>query len=146
VKYTHINSPSVVAHPDCGLAPGRPVEDLCAQHPAVGYEMVADFLIFAVFTYLLLNVFRKNGLAFFGVLFTYSAMRFGVSYLRLDSSDVFLDLTWPQVVSLAVLPLSAIGFLWVWFRGPEREPPVGVREPAAPSAPVGGAVAGRAQR
>jgi phosphatidylglycerol:prolipoprotein diacylglycerol transferase len=146
VRYTHINSPSVIAHPDCGLAPGRPVESLCAQHPAVGYEMVGDILIFAVFTFLLLRLFSKNGLAFFGVLFAYSAMRFGVSYLRLDSGDVFLGITWPQTISLVVMPLSAIGFVWVWFRGREREPPLGVRQPAVAPPPVGGRLAGRAQR
>jgi phosphatidylglycerol:prolipoprotein diacylglycerol transferase len=109
VRYTHIDSPSRL-HPSC-VDPllGTNVE-ACTQHPAVAYEMIGDFLIFGVLL-LLLRVGRP-GLAFFSMIFLYSAMRFGVSELRIDSRVVFAGLTVPQVTSLFLLPPSFLGVLY----------------------------------
>lgn len=142
VQYTHLNSPSVLAHPECGLAPGRSIEELCAQHPAVGYEMLGDFIIFGLLLFLLFRVFKRDGLVFFSYLFFYSLMRFGVSELRLDSREVIAGLTTPQVTGLFLIPFSVLGFLWVWLR---RERPAAAVAAPVP-APAGGPAAGRAQR
>ena len=116
VRYIHINSPSTVAHPECsiGLFLGIPVQNVCAQHPAVAYEMIGDLLIFGLL-FLILRLGR-DGLAFFSFLLLYSLMRFGVSELRLDSKEVFAGLTTPQVISLLLIPIALAGLLYSWRR------------------------------
>ena len=116
VRYTHLNSPSVLGHPECGLSPFTTTDQLCAQHPAVGYEMLGDFLIFGLLVFVIFR-FRRDGLAFFGMLLTYSLMRFGVSELRIDSEEVFGGLTVPQVTALCIIPFALLGTIWTWRRG-----------------------------
>jgi phosphatidylglycerol:prolipoprotein diacylglycerol transferase len=132
VRYTNLNSPSVLAHPECGLDPARSLspDDLCAQHPAVAYEMLADLLIVGV-GLLIIRFAKRDGVAFFACLLLYSLMRFGVSELRLDSREVIWGLTTPQVTSLFLIPFSAVGLVWTWFRGESKEP-----EPATPVPPA----------
>ena len=123
VRYTHLNSPSVLNHPECGLNPifGIQVKSLCAQHPAVAYEMIGDLLIFGLL--LLLVRMGRDGVAFFSMLLLYSLMRFGVSELRVDSREVIAGLTVPQVTALFLIPPSLIGLLYCWRRK-ESAPPV----------------------
>jgi phosphatidylglycerol:prolipoprotein diacylglycerol transferase len=124
VRYTHVDSPSVLAHPQCGLGQvfGLPVAELCAQHPAVAYEMIGDLLIFGLLFFALRFV-RRDGAAFFGMLLLYSLMRFGVSELRLDSREVIAGLTTPQVTALFIIPSSLAGLVYIWRRpGPEPAP------------------------
>ena len=121
VRYTHLNSPSALAHPECGLSPFTSLDELCAQHPAVGYEMLGDLLIFGLLVFLVLR-FRRDGFAFFTMLLTYSLMRFGVSELRIDSEEVFGGLTVPQVTALCIIPPALIGLLLTWRRGQSDAP------------------------
>jgi phosphatidylglycerol:prolipoprotein diacylglycerol transferase len=132
VKYTHVNSPSVISHPQCGLDQVfRPFpEDLCAQHPAVGYEMVGDFLIVGL-ALLVIAYVKRDGIAFFGGLLLYALMRFGVSELRIDSEEVFASLTTPQVTSLVLVPITLAGLLYSW-RKSEQE---AAGSPAARASP-----------
>jgi len=120
VRYTHLNSPSVLSHPQCGLNPlfGIDTSQLCAQHPAVGYEMVGDLLIFGLLVFLILRL-KKDGVAFFSFVLLYSLMRFGVSELRLDSREVIAGLTTPQITSLFFIPLGIVGLIYC-LRGRER--------------------------
>jgi phosphatidylglycerol:prolipoprotein diacylglycerol transferase len=141
VRYTHLNSPSVLAHPTCGLSPFTGVEDLCAQHPAVGYEMLGDFLIFGLLVFAIFR-FHRDGLAFFGMLLTYSLMRFGVSELRIDSEEVFWGLTVPQVTALCIIPISLAGLAYVLRRGPSDAP--SYKEP--PPAPAPAAAGAKARQ
>jgi phosphatidylglycerol:prolipoprotein diacylglycerol transferase len=132
VRYTHLNSPSVLSHPECGLDPlfGVSVAQLCAQHPAVAYEMIGDLLIFGLL-FLILRVAKRDGVTFFSFLLLYSLMRFGVSELRLDSREIIAGLTPPQVTALFVLPISLIGLLYCWRReAPEASSAAG---PPAPT-------------
>lgn len=133
VRYTHLNSPSVLAHPQCGLTPTNiDVSNLCAQHPVVGYEMIGDLLIIGV-AFLVLRFFQRDGVAFFGALLLYALMRFGVSELRIDSRVVIAGLTTPQVTSLFIIPVAALGLIWTWLRGESEEP--APRTPVARSQP-----------
>jgi prolipoprotein diacylglyceryltransferase len=59
-------------------------------------------------------------LTFFSFLIAYAAMRFFVTYLRVDSSEGVLGLRVPQIVSLVVILASLPGVWWYW------------RQPAAP--------------
>ena len=127
VRYTHLNSPSILGHPDCALAPGIPVDALCAQHPAVAYEMIGDLLIFGLL-FLILRLARRDGVTFFSFLLLYSLMRFGVSELRLDSREIIAGLTTPQVTALFLIPMSLVGLLYSW-----RQPASEASAPASAS-------------
>ncbi len=121
VRYTNLDSPSRLAHPECvqGQVFGAVLERICSQHPAVAYEMIGDLLIFGLL-FLILRLARRDGVTFFSFLLLYSLMRFGVSYLRLDSREIIAGLTTPQVTALFVIPLSLLGLLYCWRR-PSRE-------------------------
>jgi phosphatidylglycerol:prolipoprotein diacylglycerol transferase len=124
VRYTHINNPSVLNHPECSIGQqfGVPLDQLCAQHPAVGYEMLGDLLIFGLL-FLIIRFAQRDGVAFFSMLLLYSLMRFGVSELRLDSREIIWGLTTPQVTALFMIPISLAGLAYCWYRPPEKEPP-----------------------
>ncbi len=89
----------VYTHPD---SPGY---GLPAQHPAVVYELLMDLLIFGVLWKLRGRV-RPDGALFLLYLVTYSAGRFFLSFLRLDSNTVFLSLNQAQWISLLVLVVA----------------------------------------
>jgi phosphatidylglycerol:prolipoprotein diacylglycerol transferase len=134
VRYTNPHGPSVLSHPDCGLDPVfRPtISQLCAQHPAVGYEMVGDLLILGLL-FLVLWYVKRDGVAFFGFMLLYALMRFGVSELRIDSQTVFAGLTTPQVTALFLIPPSLIGLVYCWLQGrsvEESRPPPQAASPA----------------
>ncbi|OGO50214.1 MAG: hypothetical protein A2148_04250 [Chloroflexi bacterium RBG_16_68_14] len=137
VRYTHINSPSFTSHPECGygVVLGIPVQELCAQHPAVAYEMVGDLLIFGLL-FLILRVARREGVTFFSFLLLYSLIRIGESELRLDSREVIAGLTTPQVTSLFVIPIALLGLIYCWRRGESGTPAAAARPvPAAATGP-----------
>lgn len=134
VRYTSTNSPSVLSHPQCGLDPVfRPtVDKLCAQHPAVAYEMLGDLLILGL-VFLIIWYVKRDGVAFFGFLLLYSLMRFGVTYLRIDSRVIIWGLRTPQITALFLIPPAIIGLIYCWRRGPSVEP--ARPPPAVSSAP-----------
>lgn len=116
VQYTHENSPSF------GLPP---------QHPAVGYELLGDLLIFGSL-FLLARLYRKDGLLFFSYLGAYSLMRFGLNFLREDSKLIAGgDLNVMQMVALGTLLVAVAGFIYYW-----RKP--AVEAPRVAAAPAGG--------
>ena len=122
VRYVNLNNPSVLAHPDCGLTLGSiDTSQLCAQHPAVAYEMLGDLLIVGL---LLGAIFllRKDGVAFFASVLLYSLMRLGLSELRVDSKEIIWGLTTPQVTALFLIPVGVLGLLYT-LRQPQRELP-----------------------
>ena len=131
VRYTHLDSPSLVAHPlpECVRGLGVSVGELCAQHPAVAYELLGDLLIFGLL-FVILRFARRDGFTFFSFLLLYSLMRFGVSEFRLDSREIILGLTTPQVTALFLIPIALAGLLYTW-RQPIAEAPAPAA--AAPS-------------
>ncbi len=137
VRYTNLDSPSVLNHPECGLDPvfGLQLSGLCAQHPAVAYEMLGDLLIFGLL-FLILRLARRDGVTFFSFLLLYSLMRFGVSYLRLDSREIIAGLTTPQVTALFVIPLSLLGLIYCWRRRSQEAAPVPATLAPATGPPV----------
>jgi phosphatidylglycerol:prolipoprotein diacylglycerol transferase len=129
VRYTNLNSPSVLAeNSPCGLDPtqGLDTSQLCAQHPAVGYEMLGLLIVFGLL-FLVLRLAKRDGVTFFSFLLIYALMRFGLSELRLDSRTVIAGLTTPQVTSLGVIPIALAGLAYCWLR------PAGAPEGGAPA-------------
>ncbi len=82
--------------------PGSPGYGLPPSHPAVGYELLMDLLIFGVL-WKLRGRIRPDGSIFLLYLVTYSIGRFFLSFLRLDSNTVLLGLNQAQWLSLIVL-------------------------------------------
>ena len=123
VRYTHLDSPSVTAYPNCPSLDIATGKCLVAQHPAVGYELIADLLIIGL-AFLIFRYVRKDGVAFFACMLAYSLMRFWVSELRIDSRVIVWDMTTPQVTSLFVIPVATLLFVWALLRDatPEAVP------------------------
>ncbi len=85
--------------------PGSPGYGLPPSHPAVGYELLMDLLIFGILWKLRGRV-RPDGTLFLLYLVTYSIGRFFLSFLRLDSNTVLLGLNQAQWISLIVLAIA----------------------------------------
>ena len=114
VYYTHSGSPAF-RH---SLAVGP-------HHPATTYELIGDLAILGALFWLLFGPFwRRPGLTFCAYVVGYAAMRFLLTYLRIDSAETALaGLRTPQLVSLLVL-LAAIPVVWRFAsRAPIEEPP-----------------------
>ncbi len=115
VIYTDPNSPGF-AH---SVAVG-------AVHPATSYELLGDLAILAVVLVCFYGLFRhRPGLVFFVYLIGYAAMRFFLTYLRVDSAETLNGLMRvPQLVSVAVLLVGVPLAVLVWRRPPiTRKPP-----------------------
>jgi len=126
VYYTHPLSPAF-AH---SLAVGP-------HHPATTYEMLGDLAILGLLFVALYRWFpTKPGLTFFVYLVGYAAMRFFLTYLRVDSSEGILGLRVPQIVSVVVILASLPGIWWFWLQPPapdfREEVPQPSPEVAAP--------------
>ena len=104
--YTNANSPAF-GHP---LAP---------QHPAVGYELLGDLLIFLVLVVIYTRVPRA-GVTFFAWIFLYGFLRFWVSFLRLDD-EILLGLTTAQVIAAIAMPIGLGGIIYLLRTPPPEE-------------------------
>jgi prolipoprotein diacylglyceryl transferase len=121
--------------------PNSPSWQLGPTHPATTYEMIGDLLIIGIMAVLFAKFWRtRPGVTFFTGVVLYSMMRFGVSYLRVDSHfEIKHWMTFPQVVSMATWLIGMLGLGYCLLRPAEREP-----EPA--SAGVARAKAGTPAR
>ena len=137
VKYTDPDSPGF---PFSATSSGP----FIGRHPATTYEMIGDLLIIGIMALLWLKLWKhRPGITFFAGVVLYSAMRFGVSYLRIDSGPFCPDttgcpahiiknwMTFPQVVSLCTFVIGVAGLVWSVLRSPQEEP-----RTAAPGASV----------
>ena len=136
-EYTNTASPSFTYGP---------------THPATTYEMIGDFLIIGIMAFLFVKLWQhRPGITFFAGLVLYSAMRFGVSYLRIDSGvacpnsvgcpDHIIKnwMTFPQVVSTVMFAIGMAGLAWTFVRAPQDAPKLAM----PPSAPTGKAASAR---
>ena len=103
VVYTHSNSLSFGRDP---------------QHPAVAYEFLGDLLILGLL-FLFWRFYKRDGLVFFSYAFLYSALRFGVSALRIDD-QVLWHFQMAQVIALVVIAISILGFAYCLRQPPGR--------------------------
>ncbi|MGD0765012.1 MAG: prolipoprotein diacylglyceryl transferase [Dehalococcoidia bacterium] len=102
VEYTNIHSPSFAREP---------------MQFVTAYEVIGDFLILGLLLLLWkLKIFKRNGYLFFIYAALYSAMRFGVSFLRLDK-EVFAGLRMAQLLALAVIVVSVLALALISLRG-----------------------------
>lgn len=114
VVYTNPESPSWQKYAAAGLPP---------THPATTYEMIGDLLIIGVMAVVFMKLWRtRPGVTFFTGVVLYSAMRFGVSYLRIDSLNVVKDwMTFPQVTAMGVWAIGMVGLAYTLLREPEPD-------------------------
>ncbi|MHB8375380.1 MAG: prolipoprotein diacylglyceryl transferase [Dehalococcoidia bacterium] len=104
--------------------PASPSWQLGPTHPATTYEMIGDLLIIGIMAVIFARFWRtRPGLTFFTGVVLYSAMRFGVSYLRKDSLyEIKHWETFPQVVSMGTWLIGMIGLTWALLRRPAPQP------------------------
>jgi len=78
-------------------------------------QMYSSFLLLIIFIVLRFLQDRPHaqGAIFFAYLFLYGAKRFGIEFLRDDSSRIFLGLTGFQCLSLAVFLIGLAGLLLI---------------------------------
>lgn len=115
---TTTNAPwSVVyLHPNTLGEIGLPV------HPAVGYELVWDLLIFALLVSMFDRV-RRPGVVFWTYFGLYALGRFWITFYRVDTIVAY-GLTQAQLVALGSMLLSLIGLAIVMRRPPSLPAPV----------------------
>jgi phosphatidylglycerol---prolipoprotein diacylglyceryl transferase len=109
VTYTNPNSPSYLRF-------GGATE---VQHPAVGYELLGDLVIFALLALIYSRV-RRGGVVFFSWMFLYGALRLGVSFFRLDDI-VWLGLRTAQLIAIASMALAVVAIVYLLRTPPEEE-------------------------
>jgi phosphatidylglycerol:prolipoprotein diacylglycerol transferase len=128
--------------------PASPSFTYGPTHPATTYEMIGDFLIIGIMVFLFAKLWQhRPGITFFVGLVLYSAMRFGVSYLRIDSGvncpnsvgcpDHIIKnwMSFPQVVSTTTWSIGMVGLVWAVLRKPQDAPaPAPAVAPAASKA------------
>jgi len=123
VLYTHPNT--------LGQGPVRPQIEGFPVHPATTYEMLGDFVIFAVALWLVFR-FMGNLYTYWFVVAGYSALRLGLQFLRLDQHVLFGGLQQSQVIGIIGLVVSAywaVRHLW------QRRVAARAPAPAAPRPP-----------
>jgi len=119
--YTHPDSPSYLIY--------SAVSPQLAQQPVTAYEIGGDLIIFALLLFVLRRVFKREGMIFFAWAFLYSAMRFGISFLRgTDIGGVWVGdnlvvggLRTAQLIALAIMVLSPLAVAYMLTRR-ERGP------------------------
>jgi phosphatidylglycerol:prolipoprotein diacylglycerol transferase len=133
-EYTHPESPAFTFGP---------------THPATTYEMIGDLLIIGIMALIFIKLWQtKPGVTFFTGVVLYSAMRFGVSYLRIDSGTgcpnsvgcpeyIIRDwMTFPQVVSMITFAVGLAGLLWCAISPREEAPAAASTEAAKAQTPA----------
>jgi phosphatidylglycerol:prolipoprotein diacylglycerol transferase len=110
VVYTHENSPSFIQY-------GAAAEP---QHPAVAYELLGDLVIFAVLIFIYTRVAR-SGITFFAWVFLYGALRFAVSFLRLDETVLGTGLRTAQLIAIGGMVIGALGIAYLLRVPPQEE-------------------------
>jgi phosphatidylglycerol:prolipoprotein diacylglycerol transferase len=114
--YTHPDSPSYPIYSS--------VSPQLAQQPVTAYEIVGDLIIFALLLFVLRRVFKRDGMIFFAWAFLYSAMRFGISFLRgqdiggywVGDNLVFAGLRTAQLIALAIMVVTPFAVAYILTR------------------------------
>ncbi len=119
VVYTDRDSPAF-AH---SLAVGP-------HHPATTYELLGMLLLLGLMFLLLERLRSWPGLVFFVFLDIYAALRFVVSFLRVDSAGAAFGLDVPQMISVLAVVASIPAIWWLWKHPRESQP----AHPSSPSA------------
>ena len=109
VTYTDPNSPSYLRF-------GGPTE---VQHPAVGYELLGDMVIFALLVLIYSRV-RRGGVTFFSWMLLYGGLRFAVSFFRLDDV-VWLGLRTAQLIAVASMAVAVLAIIYLVRTPPLEE-------------------------
>lgn len=98
----------------------RPIQYFTENYfqPAFLYESIGNLIIF-LFLFFLHYRKIKNGKGDFGkitltYLILYSILRFFMEFIRIDATPTFLNLRFPQIISIVIVILSV--FYWRFYR------------------------------
>ncbi len=93
----------------------RPFEYLNYEyfHPTFLYESIGNFLIFILLITLHILIIKKKIkpnylLLTIGYLISYSLLRFGLEFIRIDTTPIIAGLRFPQWISLSIILLSTL--------------------------------------
>jgi prolipoprotein diacylglyceryltransferase len=100
------------------------VSPALAQQPVTAYEIVGDLIIFALLLFVLRRVFKRDGMVFFAWAFLYSAMRFGISFLRgtdiggywVGDNLVVAGLRTAQLIALGIMVITPLAVAYILTR------------------------------
>jgi phosphatidylglycerol:prolipoprotein diacylglycerol transferase len=91
----------------------RPVRYFSSEffHPTFLYESLGDLAIFIILLIIVSKLLKKNRsnykVIIFSYLIMYSALRFGMEFLRTDTTAYFMGFRWPQIFSLLIIVISS---------------------------------------
>ena len=92
---------------------------------------MGDLIIFALLLFVLRRVFKREGMIFFAWAFLYSAMRFGISFLRgediggiwVGDDLVVGGLRTAQLIALAIMVAAPLAVAYILARTRRRRGP-----------------------
>ncbi|MFH1522597.1 MAG: prolipoprotein diacylglyceryl transferase [Patescibacteria group bacterium] len=99
----------------------RPVEYISSEffHPTFLYESLGNFFIFLTLITIHVWIIKKykSSKTYFLIpityyLISYSLLRFSLEFIRIDPTPTFYNLRWPQIISLVIIILSIILFIF----------------------------------
>lgn len=106
----HFSTPSDLPWATVYTNPASPAFGKAPSHPAVGYEMLADFALFGVLWFLRGRL-KPEGSLFVAYAALYASIRLPLSFLRLDSNTVALGINQQGWASIVVL----VGAVAAWL-------------------------------
>lgn len=84
-------------------------------HPTFLYESIGSLIIFFTLIFLFYLAYKKKSItSYFFVWFTalymilYSVLRFFLEFIRVEYTPLFLEMRWPQVISLIIIFVSIL--------------------------------------
>lgn len=95
----------------------RPIEYLSSAffHPTFLYESIGNLLVFAFLIILHIYIIKKHKncsmLCVICYMVMYSALRFGLEFIRIDPTPIVFNFRFPQIISLFVVLISCIVLL-----------------------------------
>lgn len=126
----HFSTPSNLPWAVVYTNPASPGVGMPPSHPAVGYEMLADFALFGVL-WLVRGRLRPEGSLFALYAALYAVIRLAFSPLRLDSNTYALGLSQQGWASVVVLVGAIVALLYL-------KPQLGTVPPTAAGSMVSG--------
>jgi phosphatidylglycerol:prolipoprotein diacylglycerol transferase len=88
-------------------------------HPTFLYESIGDLIIFGILLFIISRFVSKKEeksaggkIAILTYLILYSALRFGLEFLRTDRTAYLFGMRWPQIASLIIFTLAIALLFW----------------------------------
>lgn len=88
-------------------------------HPTFLYESLGSLIIFLVLIFIIKKIYQKkqatnyqNIMIIAVYMILYSILRFSLEFIRIDDTPLFLNLRWPQIISILLIIISFITLIF----------------------------------